>query len=145
MPPRAVADFAALFESLVEDLRIQVAASVDRTLADFSRRLARIERRLDRLDASESTGDEAAPVRCCSLCERPAMARGFCSAHYQQWRYRDRKNKSTRPPTTRVATRLVLAPLPEVRGNDYVAAALEENPTLALAPLPTMDCKQRPV
>ena len=47
MPPRKTTDFGALFESLIEDLRIQVAASVDRTLSDFSKRLARIERRLD--------------------------------------------------------------------------------------------------
>ena len=38
MPPRKTTDFGELFESLIEDLRIQVAASVDRTLSDFAKR-----------------------------------------------------------------------------------------------------------
>ncbi len=98
MPPRRTTDYAALFESLIEDLRIQVAASVDRTLSDFSRRLARMERRLDQLDPENASGEAqaAAPIRICSLCERPQIARGLCSAHYQQWRYRERKGKLAR-------------------------------------------------
>lgn len=95
MPPRKTTDFGALFESLIEDLRIQVAASVDRTLTDFSRRLARIERRLDALDPENATGETTTTKRMCSLCERKAVARGLCSAHYQQWRYRERKSKLT--------------------------------------------------
>ncbi len=108
MPPRPTTDLAALFESLVADLRIQVSASVDRTLADFSRRLARIEKRLDQLDPENAAREPTAPARICSLCERPAMARGLCSAHYQQWRYRERKNKHAQQPKTEVATTLVL-------------------------------------
>ena len=94
MPPRKTTDFGALFESLIEDLRIQVAASVDRTLSDFSKRLARIERRLDQLDPANASNEQqtSAPRRICSLCEKPAVARGLCSAHYQQWRYRERKS-----------------------------------------------------
>jgi hypothetical protein len=95
MPTRSAPEFATLFESLIDGLRIEIAASVDRALNDFSRRLARIERRLDQLDAQKANGEAAsAPAaRICSLCERPAVARGFCSAHYQQWRYRERKSK----------------------------------------------------
>lgn len=96
MPPRKTTDFGALFESLIEDLRIQVAASVDRTLSEFSRRLARIERRLDQIDPQNATHEGASARRICSLCERPSVARGLCSAHYQQWRYRERKTKLVR-------------------------------------------------
>jgi hypothetical protein len=98
MPPRKTTDFGALFESLIEDLRIQVAASVDRTLSDFSKRLARIERRLDQIDPANATSETNQARRICSLCERPAVARGLCSAHYQQWRYRERKSRLTRRP-----------------------------------------------
>lgn len=95
MPPRKTTDFGAIFEALVEDLRIQVAASVDRSLSDFSKRLARIERRLDQLDPQNAAPDTNGR-RICALCERAAVARGLCSAHYQQWRYRDRKQKLSR-------------------------------------------------
>jgi hypothetical protein len=95
MPPRKTTDFGALFESLIEDLRIQVAASVERTLGDFSRRLARIERRLDQLDPENAAPEPAAGSRICALCEKQSVARGLCSAHYQQWRYRERKTKLT--------------------------------------------------
>ena len=88
MPPRKTTDFGALFESLIEDLRIQVAASVDRTLSDFSKRLSRIERRLDQLDPANANPEVASARRICALCDRSAVARGLCSAHYQQWRYR---------------------------------------------------------
>ncbi len=96
MPPRKSTDFGAVFESLIEDLRIQVAASVDRTLSDFNKRLARIERRLDQLDPASAPEETVMHKRSCSLCERPSVARGLCSAHYQQWRYRERKQKLAR-------------------------------------------------
>ena len=96
MPPRKTTDFGVLFESLIEDLRIQVAASVDRTLSDFNKRLSRIERRLDQLDPGNAITDGNAARRICSLCDRAAVARGLCSAHYQQWRYRERKTRLTR-------------------------------------------------
>ena len=96
MPPRKTTEIGAVFASLVEDLRIQIAASVDKTLSDFGRRLARLERRLDQLDPKSATADVGSRARVCSLCERTAVARGLCSAHYQQWRYRDRKTKFTR-------------------------------------------------
>ena len=98
MPPRKSTDFGALFESLVEDLRIQVAASVDRTLSDFNKRLARLEKRLDQLDPASAPDETTTLRRTCSLCDRPAVARSLCSAHYQQWRYRERKQKANRQP-----------------------------------------------
>ena len=94
MPPRKTTDFGVLFEALVEDLRIQVAASVDRTLGDLGKRLARLERRLDQLDPANALGDEAGAKRVCALCDRGPVARGLCSAHYQQWRYRERKSSN---------------------------------------------------
>ena len=111
MPPRKTTDFGALFESLIEDLRIQVAASVDRTLSDFSKRLSRIERRLDQLDPENATQDMQAGRRVCSLCDRQAVARGLCSAHYQQWRYRERRVRPMAKdlvPGAEVATTLIL-------------------------------------
>jgi len=96
MPTPKTTDFGALFESLIEDLRMQVSASVERTLSDFNRRLARIERRLDQVDPRNAAAEPASASRICSLCERASVARGLCSSHYQQWRYRERKNKLTR-------------------------------------------------
>lgn len=93
MPPRKTTDFGALFEALIEDLRIQVAASVDRTLSDFAKRLARLERRLDQMDTGSAAPEQAVNRRVCALCDRRAVARGLCSAHYQQWRYRERKTR----------------------------------------------------
>ena len=100
MPPRKSTDFGALFEALIEDLRIQVAASVDRTLRDFNKRSARSERRLAQLAPACAPEDGVTPRRICSLCDSVAVARGLCSAHYQQWRYRERKQKLTQrgPP-----------------------------------------------
>jgi hypothetical protein len=46
MPPRKTTDFGALFAALIEDLRIQVAASIDRGLGDITKRLARLVRRI---------------------------------------------------------------------------------------------------
>jgi hypothetical protein len=96
MPPRKTTDFGALFESLIEDLRIQVAASVDRSLSELGKRLARLERRLDQLDPESAGSESAGARRTCALCERSAVARGLCSAHYQQWRYRERKSRLAR-------------------------------------------------
>lgn len=110
MPPRKTTDFGALFESLVEDLRIKVAASVDRTLSDFGKRLTRIERRLDQLDPDHASTESATTRRVCSLCERVAVARGLCSAHYQQWRYRERKSRQQDSARVDVQDSLILSP-----------------------------------
>ena len=84
----------ALFEWLVDDLKVQIAASVDSKLSEINRHLTRLERRLDQLDPDGAKQEPAvAGKRVCSLCERQAVARGLCSAHYQQWRYRERRTK----------------------------------------------------
>ena len=90
MPPRQTADFGALVEALVEDMRIQVATSVDKTLSDFSRRISRLERRVEQF-SDPSPRIAMDHKRRCTLCDNRAVARGLCSAHYQQWRYRERK------------------------------------------------------
>ena len=94
---RKTTDVGLMFESLIDDLKIQVAASVDANLNELAKRIGKIERRLDQLlPEDESLSREAASsLKRCSLCERPALARGLCSAHYQQWRYRQRKLKAT--------------------------------------------------
>lgn len=91
MAPRKTTDFGLLFDALVADLRIQVAASVDKTLSDFERRLARLEKIIERLDPENSLQKNLLPDRQCALCEEKMIARGLCSAHYQQWRYRERQ------------------------------------------------------
>ena len=107
MPPRKTTNYGALFESLVDDLRIEIAASLDQSLAELEKRLTRIERRLDQL-APESSGPKPAQMRrACAVCGRAAVARGLCSAHYQQWRYRSRKAEKRAP----VEEPALLAPL----------------------------------
>ncbi|MBI5508524.1 MAG: hypothetical protein HY903_07210 [Deltaproteobacteria bacterium] len=110
MPPRKSTDFGALFDSLMEDLRIQIAASVDRTLSDFNKRLSRIERRLDQVDPQNADAATDKNGRVCSLCERTAVARGLCSAHYQQWRYRERKTRLSRRHNLDLGATVVLPP-----------------------------------
>ena len=93
MPPRRTTNFGELFEALVEDLRVRVAASVEQRLGEFDKRLSRLEKRVDQLSPETSQPAVAAQRKTCTLCERPGVARGLCSAHYQQWRYRERKSR----------------------------------------------------
>ena len=92
---RKSTDIGLMFESLIDDLKIQVAASVDGNLSELAKRISKIERRLDQLlPEGESLSQETlSGFKRCSLCDREALARGLCSAHYQQWRYRQRKLK----------------------------------------------------
>ena len=92
MPPRRTTNFGELFEALVEDLRVRVAASVEQRLGESDKRLSRLEKRVDRLSPETSQPVVVAQRKACTLCERPTVARGLCSAHYQQWRYRERKS-----------------------------------------------------
>ncbi|MBC7793644.1 MAG: hypothetical protein H7Z43_08035 [Clostridia bacterium] len=107
MPPRKTTNYGTLFESLVDDLRIEIAASLDQSLVELEKRLTRIERRLDTI-APESSGPKLPQTRrACAVCGRSAVARGLCSAHYQQWRYRSRKAARRQPaeePALLVAT-----------------------------------------
>ena len=93
---RKTTDIGLMFEALIDDLQIQVAASVDTNLSELSKRIAKIERRLDQLLPNDESLSQATATnfKRCSLCDRPALARGLCSAHYQQWRYRQRKLKA---------------------------------------------------
>lgn len=107
MPPRKTTNYGALFESLVDDLRIEIAASLDQSLAELEKRLGRIERRLDQL-SPESAPKQAPAKRACAVCGRSAVARGLCSAHYQQWRYRSRKSSVK---TEKTAEPVLLTPM----------------------------------
>ena len=98
MPPRSTTDLTQLFEMLVEDLRIHLIASVDKNLTALQRRVSVLEKRLQALDP-QRTQAATETLRCCSVCERQAMARGLCSAHYQQWRYRGRKSLAPKRDT----------------------------------------------
>jgi len=103
MPPRRTTNFGELFEALVEDLRVRVAASVEQRLGEFDKRLSRLEKRVDQLSPETSQPAVVAQRKTCTLCERPAVARGLCSAHYQQWRYRERKSRYRRQAQMREA------------------------------------------
>ncbi|MBN1962801.1 MAG: hypothetical protein JW841_17860 [Deltaproteobacteria bacterium] len=148
MTPRPPSNFASLFETIIEDIRIHLAASVDKSLTDFSRRLTRLERRFAQLDVSKPLTNTpiANTTRTCSLCERSSMARGLCSAHYQQWRYRQRKSKNIQKESLATAKRYVFtSPLKtnnkQTPANEYVTAAFENNAVHVDTTLPTNDCK----
>ena len=93
---RKTTDIGLMFESLIDDLQIQVAASVDGNLSELSKTDRKDRATPDQLlPNDESLSQEAATgLKRCSLCDRPALAGGLCSAHYQQWRYRQRKLKA---------------------------------------------------
>ena len=93
---RKTTDIGSIFESPIDDLKLQVTTSVDSNLSELAKRISKIERRLDELSPEgESLSQETSSgFKCCSLCEREALARGLCSAHYHQWRYRQRKPRT---------------------------------------------------
>lgn len=94
--------FQSELSKLVDAVILQAGAtaseSLRETIAELRQRLSGIERRLAILENIERTGtdDDAlmrSEERICDVCDRRAIARGLCSAHYQQWRYRQKKAK----------------------------------------------------
>ena len=91
-------ELGKLVETIVAQAGGQASEALRETIADLRQRLAGIERRLAILENIErSAADDDALARSaeriCDVCDRRAIARGLCSAHYQQWRYRQKKAK----------------------------------------------------
>jgi len=87
-----------LLDTIVSAAGGRACETLREPLAEIRTRLASIERRLAILENVERTGREEDPLarsasKICESCDRRAVARGLCSAHYQQWRYRQKKAK----------------------------------------------------
>ncbi len=92
------ADVGKLLDTIVAAAGERACETLREPLAEIRQRLAQIERRLAILENVERSGREDDPLarsaqKICEQCDRKAVARGLCSAHYQQWRYRQKKAK----------------------------------------------------
>src|SRR4051812_44199246 len=91
-------DVGKLLDTIVHAAGERACETLREPLAEIRQRLAQIERRLAILENVERSGREDDPLarsaqKICEQCDRKAVARGLCSAHYQQWRYRQKKAK----------------------------------------------------
>jgi hypothetical protein len=91
-------DMQKLLDAVVVAAGGRACETLREPLAEIRQRLVAIERRLAILENVERTGREEDPLarsasKICEQCDRRAVARGLCSAHYQQWRYRQKKAK----------------------------------------------------
>jgi hypothetical protein len=87
-----------LLDSIVSAAGGRACETLREPFAEIRQRLASIERRLAILENVERSGRTEDPLarsasKICEQCDRRAVARGLCSAHYQQWRYRQKKAK----------------------------------------------------
>lgn len=108
------ADIGKLLDSVVQAAGSRAVDTLREPLAEIRQRLALVERRLAILENVERVGREEDPLarsasKICEQCDRRAVARGLCSAHYQQWRYRQKKAK-----VRGIVNRGALIELPEV-------------------------------
>lgn len=91
-------DFSKLMDAVVETAGVQAGEALREPIAELRQRLSTIERRLAILENVERAthADDAlarSAEHICQMCDRRAIARSLCSAHYQQWRYRQKKAK----------------------------------------------------
>ncbi len=91
-------DMQKLLDTIVSAAGGRACETLREPLAEIRTRLSAIERRLAILENVERTGRTEDPLarsaaKICEQCDRRAVARGLCSAHYQQWRYRQKKAK----------------------------------------------------
>jgi hypothetical protein len=91
-------DFSKLLEAIVAASANRAGDNLRDALAEIRQRLSGIERRLAILENVERASADADSLarsaeKICQSCDRRAVARGLCSAHYQQWRYRQKKAK----------------------------------------------------
>jgi len=91
-------DLNKLIDTIVTASGAKACDTLREPLAEIRQRLSTIERRLAILENVERTAQEEDPLarsaaKICEQCDRRAVARGLCSAHYQQWRYRSKKAK----------------------------------------------------
>ncbi|HEY3358751.1 MAG TPA: hypothetical protein VGQ83_36220 [Polyangia bacterium] len=103
-------------QSFMEELAREIGTQVTEALADHARRadatvgelraeIRRLEKRLDRAPALRG-GRPARDVRRCKVegCFQPHVAKGYCKNHYQQTRYRDKKQAEARAAGKRYQT-----------------------------------------
>lgn len=95
-------DLARLFDAIVAGAGSRASENLREPVAELRQRLSNIERRLAILENIERDGHDADPLaasaeKICQSCDRRAVARGLCSAHYQQWRYRQKKASLREP------------------------------------------------
>lgn len=91
-------DLSKLIETIVDQSGMRACETLREPLAELRQRLSSIERRLAILENLERSAQDDDPLarsaaKICEHCDRRAVARGLCSAHYQQWRYRQKKAK----------------------------------------------------
>lgn len=91
-------DLSKLIEAIVDQSGTRACETLREPMAELRQRLSSIERRLAILENLERTAQDDDPLarsaaKICESCDRRAVARGLCSAHYQQWRYRQKKAK----------------------------------------------------
>ena len=96
MAPRNTANTSALIQALLDDLQLQSSTQMEERFALLEKRIENLEKLL-----VPEMQLQPSPKVCC-LCDNHVLARGLCSKHYQQWRYRQRqqvqsnKSKSTK-------------------------------------------------
>ena len=91
-------EMSKLLDSIVSAAGERSCETLREPMAEIRQRLLSIERRLAILENVERSGREDDPLaasaeKICEQCDRRAVARSLCSAHYQQWRYRQKKAK----------------------------------------------------
>jgi len=95
-------EISKLVEAIVVAAGERASDQLRDSIAELRQRLSGIERRLAILENVERSSHDTDPLarsaeKICQQCDRRAVARGLCSAHYQQWRYRQKKAKLHTP------------------------------------------------
>jgi hypothetical protein len=87
-----VEEFARELSARVAEVVADSSRKYDSTLGEMRGELRRLERRLERSQATR-LGRTSRNVRRCKVdgCYQPHVAKGFCKNHYQQTRYREMK------------------------------------------------------
>ena len=107
MAPRNTSSTGALIQALIDDLQLQSSTQIEE-------RFALLEKRIENLEKILTTEVQSqASVKHCYLCENDVLARGLCSKHYQQWRYRQRKQSAKESSNAKDVAALYLSADPE--------------------------------
>ncbi len=87
-----VEEFAHELGGLISEAVAESSRKYGSTIAEMRGELRRLEKRLERTQATR-LGRPARDVRRCKVpgCFQPHVAKGYCKNHYQQTRYREKK------------------------------------------------------
>ena len=95
MAPRNTSNTSALIQALIDDLQLQSSTQIEE-------RFALLEKRIENLEKLLVPEMQSHPSpKHCYLCDSHVLARGLCSKHYQQWRYRQRKQSANNTKSTK--------------------------------------------